>query len=155
MTPAINFLKTAKVEFTVLEYDHDPDHHSYGLEASEKLGIAPEQVFKTLVVSFDQEKLAVAIVPVSQQLDLKLFAKAIHTKKVSMADKILVEKTTGYVIGGVSPLGQKKRLKTIIDSSAKHYDTINVSAGKRGLEVKLNPQDLLTLTEGKFYPISK
>jgi Cys-tRNA(Pro)/Cys-tRNA(Cys) deacylase len=155
MTPAIIVLKKAKVKFSVHEYNHDPSHRSYGLEAAEKLGIPPERVFKTLVVSFDQRELAVAIVPVSRQLDLKLVAKALKTKKVAMADKALVEKTTGYLIGGVSPLGQKKRLKTIIDDSAQQFQTINVSAGKRGLEIVLNPHDLHSLTQATFSPISK
>ena len=154
MTPAINYAKKEKIKFSLHEYDHDPKCESYGDEAATKLGIDSGRVYKTLVVSLGKE-LAVAIIPVSQMLDLKLFAKSVKTKKVAMADKKLVERTTGYVLGGVSPIGQKKKLRTVIDISAKDFETIFVSAGKRGLEIELSPLDLLELTSGIFEKIRK
>lgn len=155
MTPAINAAKKAKITYTVHEYDHDPSSDSYGIEAAEKLGISKERMFKTLIVKYGSKELAVAVVPVSTMLNMKLFAKAIGAKKASMADAANVERSTGYVLGGVSPLGQKKRLKTIIDSSAENYPTIYVSAGRRGLDIELKPQDLEKLTNGQFAEISK
>ena len=155
MTPAINLAKKSKISFQVHEYQHDPKAESYGEEAAEKMGVDPDQVFKTLVVSNDQKELLVAVVPVSKQLDLKAMAKATKNKKLAMADKKQVEKTTGYVLGGVSPLGQKKRLKTVIDESAQQFETIFASAGKRGLEIELAPQDLSVLTQSSFAAIAK
>lgn len=154
MTPAINLAKKAKIKYTIHEYSHDPSAQSYGLEAADKLGIDEKRVFKTLVVMDENKKLAVGIVPVSSKLNMKLIAKALHSKKVNMAEALDVERSTGYVLGGVSPLGQKKRLQTIIDISASKYDTVFVSAGRRGLEIELNPQDLLTLSNGKLAEIS-
>lgn len=155
MTPAINFAKREKVKFSIHEYDHDPSCESYGEEASVKLGIDNNRVYKTLVVSLGGKDLGVAIIPVSNMLDLKLFAKAVKVKKVAMADKKAVERSTGYILGGVSPIGQKKKLKTIIDASAKEFDTVFVSAGKRGLEIELSPNDLSGLTDGSFEKIGK
>lgn len=149
MTPAINTAKKAKITFTIHEYDHDPACPSYGLEAAEKLGIPPERVFKTLVVDVGGE-LVVAIIPVDALLGLKLVAKAAGGKKAAMADPALVERSTGYVLGGVSPLGQKKRLRTFIDASALAHPTIHVSAGRRGLEIELSPNDLALLTKATF-----
>ena len=143
MTPAINLAKKLKIPFTVHEYQHDAAAASYGEEAAEKMGVSSDRVFKTLVVSVDGANLHVAIVPVSHQLSLKKVAKAAGLKKVSMADKQRVEKTTGYVLGGVSPLGQKRLLPTVLDETAMAFDTIFVSAGKRGLEIELTPHDLL------------
>lgn len=154
MTPGINTAKKAKINFEVHEYTHDPQNESFGEEAASKLGIPQEQVFKTLVVAYSAKELAVAVVPVSSMLNMKHLAKALGVKKTSMAKASDVERTTGYVLGGVSPLGQKKRLKTIIDSSATEYSTIFVSAGRRGLSIQLNPQDLLSLTNGIFEEIS-
>ena len=153
MTPAINTAKKAKIEFTVHEYNHDAAAESYGLEAAHKLGIPENRVFKTLVVKDGGEDLFVGVVPVSTQLNLKLMARAVGVKKVSMADARKVESITGYVLGGVSPIGQKKRLKTVIDSSAQNFETINVSAGKRGLEIELSASDLQKLTNAKFAEI--
>ncbi len=150
MTPGINAAKQAKIAYTIHEYSHDPSSESYGLEAAEKLGIPAARVFKTLVVSLDGATLAVGVVPVSSMLRMKLLAKAAGAKKAEMAAKTDVERSTGYVLGGVSPLGQKKRLKTFIDSSAENFPTIYVSAGRRGLEIELSPQDLRTLTGGIF-----
>lgn len=154
MTPAINTARKAKVDFKIHEYSHDPRADSYGQEAAEKLGADPDQVFKTLVVSMDSSEdskdLGVAVLPVSCQLNLKLFARAMGVKKAAMADKKGVEKTTGYVLGGVSPLGQKKKLSTVVHETAKNFKTIFVSAGKRGLDIELTPDDLVKLTKGKF-----
>ncbi len=155
MTPGILAAQRARVAFTVHEYEHDPAAESYGNEAVEKTGANPDQVFKTLVVSLDGKDLAVAVVPVSAMLSLKLIARAAGAKKAAMADKQLVQRTTGYVLGGVSPLGQKKRLKTFIDDSARNFATLFVSAGKRGLEIELAPEDLARLTGATFAPLQQ
>ena len=155
MTPAINVAKKAKIIHKVHEYDHDSLCESFGLEAAEKLGVAEARVFKTLVVSLDNKELAVGVIPVSSMLSMKLIAKAAGAKKAAMAAQSDVERSTGYVLGGVSPLGQKKRLKTIIDSSAKHYSTVYVSAGRRGLEIELSPDDLKNLVNGVLAAICK
>lgn len=153
MTPGINIAKKANVTHTVHEYAHDTSSESYGLEAAEKLGVPESSVFKTLVVSLDNKALAVGVVPVSSMLSMKLIAKAAGAKKAIMAKQVDVERSTGYVLGGVSPLGQKKRLKTIIDTSAKDNTTVYVSAGRRGLEIELNPDDLAKLVNGQFADI--
>ncbi|HTF86511.1 MAG TPA: Cys-tRNA(Pro) deacylase [Cellvibrio sp.] len=150
MTPGINIARQHKIVHRVHEYAHDASSESYGLEAAEKLGVPGEQVFKTLVVALDNKALAVGVIPVSSMLSMKLIAKAAGAKKAAMADPADVERATGYVLGGVSPLGQKKRLKTIIDSSAEKFATIYVSAGRRGLEIELSPADLKKLTNGMF-----
>ncbi|MCP5162199.1 MAG: Cys-tRNA(Pro) deacylase [Hahellaceae bacterium] len=150
MTPAINTAKKAGIVFNIHQYEHDPAHQSFGLEAAEKLNVAEGRVFKTLVVSLDNKSLAVGVVPVSSMLNMKLIAKAAGAKSAEMADKRLVEKTTGYVLGGVSPLGQKKRLATFIDVSAEQYPTLYVSAGRRGLEIELRAKDLQDLTGAKI-----
>ncbi|NIB44140.1 Cys-tRNA(Pro) deacylase [Pseudomaricurvus alkylphenolicus] len=153
MTPGINAAKKAKVAHKVHEYAHDPSSAAYGLEAAEKLGVSESRVFKTLVVKLDNKELVVGVVPVSSMLSMKLIAKAAGGKKAIMADKTDVERSTGYVLGGVSPLGQKKRLKTIIDSSAESHPTVYVSAGRRGLEIELDPNDLAMLVNGVFSDI--
>ena len=150
MTPAINAAKKTKTAHTLHHYSHDPSSSSYGKEAAEKLGIAETRVFKTLVVELDGSVLAVAIIPVSMTLNMKQIAKAAAAKKAAMAEKSEVERVTGYVLGGVSPLGQKKRLPTYIDTSAQSFSTIFVSAGRRGLEIELSPQDLRALTGAAF-----
>ena len=150
MTPAINTAKKHKVIYQVHEYNHDATSESYGDEAAKKLGISTSRVFKTLVVSIDNKALVVAVIPVSMMLSMKLIAKANAGKKATMALKADVERSTGYVLGGVSPLGQKKRLNTFIDSSATQFTSIFVSAGKRGLEIELRPQDLQKMAQGKF-----
>ncbi len=152
MTPAINLAKKKKVPHTIHEYQHDPRATSYGLEAAEVLGQDPKKVFKTLLFCLNDEakNLAVAIIPVDQKLNLKLAAKAANGKKADMADPEIAQKTTGYVVGGISPLGQKKALPTFLHISAEQQETICVSAGKRGLEIELAPKDLLMLTRGHF-----
>jgi len=154
MTPATQQLKQKKIPFEVLQYDHDANATSFGLEAVEKLSLEAQQVFKTLVVCCDTDQLAVAIVPVNLKLNLKAIAKELKVKKVKMADAKRVEATTGYVLGGVSPLGQKKRLPTVIDSSAETLELMYVSGGKRGLEIALAPKDLNILCQGNFALIS-
>ena len=155
MTPAINIAKRAEIVYQLHDYEHSPDSVSYGLEAAEKLGQDPNQVFKTLVIQWEGGKLAVGIVPVCTTLNLKQMAKALGAKKAAMANRFDVEKSTGYVMGGVSPLGQKKTLPTVIDESALTFTTIYVSAGKRGLEIELSPKDLTRLTDAIVAPIGK
>jgi len=155
MTPGINVAKKNKITHTIHEYEHDPASETYGGEAAQKLGVAEERVFKTLVVSLDDSSLAVGVVPVCSMLNMKSIAKALGAKKAAMADKSAVERTTGYVLGGVSPLGQKKRLPTVIDASAEQFPTMYVSAGRRGLEIELAPEDLRRLVNGSFAPISQ
>lgn len=154
MTPAIDVARKNKISFKVHEYSHDPASESYGGEAAEKLGVPQEQVFKTLVVSLDGKELAVGIIPVSSRLSLKLIAKALGAKKATMATKSDVERATGYVLGGVSPLGQKKQLRTIIDTSATYNSTVFISAGRRGVDMELTPEDLKTLVRGEFVNIT-
>ncbi|SLM31560.1 conserved hypothetical protein [Desulfamplus magnetovallimortis] len=153
MTPAVKFAKKAKIPFEIHKYSHDPSSGAYGLEAAQKMGVDQSRVFKTLVVNFDGQRLAVGIVPVSLKLDMKLMAKAAGAKKAVMADGADVERSTGYVLGGVSPLGQKRRLLTILDISAKEFPTIYVSAGRRGLEIELDPEDLIRLVNGEYAAI--
>ena len=153
MTPAIDVAKKNKIAHKVHQYLHDSSSESYGLEAAEKMGVPEGQVFKTLVVRLNTKELVVGVVPVSSMLSMKLIAKAAGAKKAEMAPQSEVERSTGYVLGGVSPLGQKKRLKTIIDSSAMNHSTIYVSAGRRGLEIELSPNDLKRLVNGIFEDI--
>jgi len=155
MTPAIDLAKKQKISFYIHQYEHDPKAESYGTEAADKLGLDMAQVFKTLVVSTESGQLAVCLVPVSQMLDLKKVAKALKCKKTTMAEARKVQSTTGYVLGGVSPLGQKKVLPTLIDYSAEPQKTIFISAGKRGLEIELSPKDLQKLTRATFCAIAK
>ncbi|WOH38419.1 Cys-tRNA(Pro) deacylase [Thalassotalea fonticola] len=154
MTPAINTANKHKIDYTIHHYIHNENALSYGLEAAEKLNVAANRVFKTLVVVNEQNKLLVAIVPVEQQLNLKRFAKASKSKKVAMADPKAVERSSGYVLGGVSPLGQKRLLPTVIDESAVLHQSIFVSAGKRGLEIEIAPNDLSKLLNSSFHSIT-
>lgn len=152
MTPAIELLKKRKINFLIHSYEHDPSATSFGLEAAEVLGHEPARVFKTLLfcLDIDPKSLAVAVVPVDRQLNLKLAAKVTKCKKVQMADPNVAQKTTGYLVGGISPIAQKKMLPTFIDQSALNHETIYVSGGRRGLEIELSPNDLAELTLGRF-----
>lgn len=153
-TPATVAAAQAGVEFTTHAYAHDPSTPSYGTEAAEALGLAPERVFKTLVADVDGT-LTVAVVPVSAQLDLKALASAAGGKRAAIADPAAAERTTGYVRGGISPLGQRRRLPTVLDSSAEAHATICVSAGRRGLEIELAPADLAALTQATTAPLAR
>ncbi|GEB56770.1 Cys-tRNA(Pro) deacylase [Streptomyces gardneri] len=153
-TPATVALTSAGTPFTLHAYEHDPASPSYGEEAAEALGVSPDRVFKTLVADVDGE-LTVAVVPVAGQLDLKALASAVGGKRAAMADPAAAERTTGYVRGGISPLGQRKRLRTVLDASASDHATICISAGRRGLEVELSPADLAALTSAVVAPIGR
>ena len=153
MTPCLKIAQKAGIDYKLHEYVHDTSRESYGAEAAEKLGVPEERLFKTLIVSLDNRDLAVGLVPVSSMLNMKRIAKAAGAKKAGMAISADVERSTGYVLGGVSPLGKKKKLKTIIDSSAQDFSTIYVSAGRRGLQIELSPKDLQKLTSGVFADI--
>lgn len=155
MTPGIRQARKAGIPYAIKEYQHDAASEAYGTEAAQMLGLDPTQVFKTLMAISNEGQLVVAIVPVSGTLDLKALAKAAGCKKMAMADPTLAEKTSGYVRGGISPLGQKKRLPTFIDSSAQALPHIHVSAGKRGLEIALAPADLQSLTQAKWARIGR
>ena len=152
-TPATAALAAAGVPFTLHPYSHDPSAPSYGLEAAQVLGIDPARVFKTLMVEIDG-RLAVGVVPVSGSLDLKAFAAALGSKKAAMANPAAAERRTGYVLGGISPLGQRLPSPTVIDDSALGQDTILVSGGRRGLDIELAPGDLVLLTKAITAPIS-
>lgn len=145
-------LREATIPFAVHEYRHDPNVTAFGEEAAQALKLDPERVFKTLVAEIDGQ-LVVGIVPVSGQLSLKALAAAVGGKKAQMADPKVVEKTTGYVLGGVSPVGQRKSLPTVLDDSAMTYSTIFVSGGKRGLDLELTPTDLIAATTARTAPI--
>ena len=157
MTPAIETAKKANIAFRVHEYRHDPTAASYGEEAADVLGISRDRVFKTLIAATDGEltRLVVAVIPVGKRLDLKALAAVMGTKKMVMADGADAERATGYVVGGISPLGQRKRLPLLLDGSALAHETIYVSAGKRGLEIELAPGDLLALSNGKAASITR
>ena len=149
-TPAISAVERAKVVHSVHAYEHDPKAESYGLEAADRLGVDPARVFKTLLADLDGV-LAVAVVPVAAQLDLR----ALGGKRSRMAEPRDVERSTGYVLGGVSPLGQRRRLATTIDASALEHETVFVSAGRRGLELELDPNDLVRLTGAEVRAIAR
>jgi len=149
-TPAIAAAERAGIPHSVRSYEHDPKAESYGLEAAERLGVAPARVLKTLVVDLDGS-LEVAIVPVAEQLDLR----ALGGKRARIADPRDVERSTGYVLGGVSPLGQRRRLPTTVETSALEHETVFVSAGRRGLELELDPHDLVRLTDARVRSIAR
>lgn len=153
-TPATLAATRAKIDFTLHPYEVDSAAESYGQAAAEALGVSPDQLFKTLVAEVDGE-LTVAVVPVSGTLDLKALAAAAGGKRAAMADQRVAERTTGYVVGGISPLGQRRRLPTVIDSSASGLATVYVSAGRRGLQIELAPADLIRLTGGVTAEIAR
>ncbi|KRW62266.1 Cys-tRNA(Pro) deacylase [Pseudomonas sp. TTU2014-080ASC] len=155
MTPALDLLKKRRVDHQVHSYEHDPKAPSYGLEAAEKLNLNPAQVFKTLLAASEKAELLVAVVPVAGSLDLKALAHAAGVKKVEMADPAAAQRATGYLLGGISPLGQKKRLRTFIDDSAQQHPSIYVSAGRRGLEVQLSAHELAELAGAQFAAIGR
>ncbi|WP_304638742.1 Cys-tRNA(Pro) deacylase [Pseudomonas sp.] len=155
MTPATKQLDKARITYQLHRYQHDPKAESYGGEAAEKLGLDPAWVFKTLLATSDSGELLVAIVPVDGKLDLKSLAQAAGVKRCVMADPAAAQRSTGYLLGGISPLGQKKRLRTFIDQSALALGTLFVSAGRRGLEIELAPRDLAQQTEACFADIGR
>ncbi len=154
MTPAVEFLQECAIPFRLHEYESGDAVTSFGEEAAEKMGVGAERVFKTLVASLTDGSLAVALVPVGRKLNLKALARSLSVKKAVMADPALVERTTGYVLGGVSPIGQKRKLPTVMDESALRFDTIFVSGGRRGLEIEIAPEDLRHSVGGRFDVIS-
>ncbi|MCT9930629.1 Cys-tRNA(Pro) deacylase [Planotetraspora sp. A-T 1434] len=153
-TPATVALTQAKAEFTLHPYDHDPNAQAYGEEAADALGVPYERIFKTLVAE-TESGLAVAVVPVAGKLDLKAFAAALKGKRAAMADAVKVERVTGYVVGGISPLGQRKKLPTVIDESALGFETVYFSAGRRGLQIETAPANLVWLTQAVTAAIAK
>lgn len=157
-TPAMRALVTAAVPFTVRAYEHDPRIDSYGLEAAEQLGVDAELVFKTLVVQTDlsaDKGLVMAVVPVDHQLDLKALAATVGAKHAAMADPALAERVTGYVVGGISPVGGKRALPVVIDQSALSRSTMLVSGGRRGTDIEVAPTELAQVTKATFAPIAR
>jgi Cys-tRNA(Pro)/Cys-tRNA(Cys) deacylase len=152
-TPATALLAREKISHTLHPYDHDPRADGYGEEAASALGVAPQRLFKTLIASIDG-RLVCAVVPVAGRLDLKALAAAVGGKRAGIAEPAAAQRATGYVVGGISPLGQKTRLPVVVDVSAQALPTVFVSAGKRGLQVELSPGDLIRLTSGKFARIA-
>ena len=154
MTPAINLLKKNKCDFKIHKYDHDPECTNFGEEAALKLGLDENQVYKTLLVELTPKELVVCVLPVANQLSLKEVASAFDVKKAVMANKDEAQKVTGYLLGGISPLGQKKLLRTVLDESVNKFETIFVSGGKRGLDIEVIPKDLQNLLKTKIQSIT-
>ena len=153
-TPATAALMTAGIPFTEHAYDHDPANRNFGDEAAAALGLDPEQVFKTLLVDVDGS-LVVAVVPVTGKLDLGALSAAVHGKRVTMADPALAQRRTGYLVGGISPVGQKTSLPTVIDETVQLFDTVFVSGGKRGFDIELAPADLIRITSAIVAAIAR
>ena len=153
MTPAINLLKKNKCDFKIHKYEHDSDCTNFGDEAVEKLGLDANQVYKTLLVELTPKELVVCVLPVANQLSLKEVATIFSVKKAEMASKDEAQKVTGYLLGGISPLGQKKLLRTVLDESTKSFETIFISGGKRGLDIEVKPKDLEKLLSAKIYKV--
>lgn len=156
VTPAIRALEQAGISYEVHEYEHSGEGRDYGLEAARELSLDPDRVFKTLVLAVAGHRPGevVGIVPVSTQADLKAVGVALGAKRVEICDRAVAERLTGYVVGGISPIGQKKRLPTLLDTSAEGWPTIFVSAGRRGLDLEIAPGDLLAMTGGRLAPIA-
>ena len=152
-TPATAHLTREQIPHTLHPYDHDPRADAYGDEAAAALGLPPGRIFKTLIALVDG-KPACAVVPVAGKLDLKAFAVALGGKRAGMAEPAAAARMTGYVVGGISPIGQKTRIPVVVDESAQQFDTVYVSAGKRGLQVQLAPADLARATGANFAPIA-
>lgn len=153
-TPATVALTAAGIRFTAHSYEHDPSNRHFGTEAASALDLDAEQVFKTLVVDVDG-RLVVAVVPVTGTLDLGALAAAVGGKRASMADPIVAQRKTGYALGGISPIGQKTTLSTVLDETVELFDTVFVSGGKRGFDIELSPTDLATITAAVIAPIAK
>ena len=153
VTPAVVALEQAGIAHTIREYARGDDLHDFGREAADALGLDHDQVFKTLVVVADDE-LVVAVVPVSCQLSMKRVASAVGAKRAAMCDPTVAERSSGYIVGGISPIGQRKRLRTVIDESAELFDTVYVSGGKRGMDIGLAPSDLVAVLEAVVAPIT-
>ena len=153
-TPATVALERAGIAFTPHAYEHDPANTNFGIEAADVLGLDPEQVFKTLLADLDGA-LVVAIVPVGGKLDLKALAAALGGKKAVMADPAVAQRKTGYIVGGISPIGQKTPHPTVLDETAELYASIFVSGGRRGFDIELAPADLLAVTNGRIAAIAK
>jgi Cys-tRNA(Pro)/Cys-tRNA(Cys) deacylase len=153
-TPATLALTRAGIDFTLHEYDHDPRAESYGLEAASALGLDPARVLKTLMATVD-DRLVVAVVPVAGRLDLKALARALGGSRASMAERAAAERATGYVAGGISPVGQKRAHLTVVNDSATAHPTVFVSAGRRGLDLEIAPADLLRVTGATTGPIGR
>ncbi len=154
MTPAVRAAEAAGMRFRLHRYEHDPRARSYGLEAAQCLGQDPARVFKTLIAMLPRDRFVVAIVPVARELDLKALASVCGAKKAVLSVPEEAERVTGYVTGGISPLGQKRPLTTVIDASARGFETVFVSAGRRGLEIELAPGDLAEVTGGCYAVIA-
>ncbi len=155
MTPAVNLVKRSRITYQLHSYAHEPGVAAYGQEAADKLGLDPHQVFKTLLVQQSSGQLAVAVIPVCCSLDLKAVGQALGSKKVAMADPQEAQRVTGYLVGGISPLAQKRALPTLIDESAYQFATIFVSGGRRGLDLELAPADLQRLTRARRAAIAR
>lgn len=153
-TPATVALDRAGISYVVRAYEHVAEVASFGMEAAQALGVSPERVFKTLVVEVDRV-LCVGIVPVDRQLDLKALAAAVGGKRAAMAERRVAERTTGYVVGGISPIGQRRPLRTVIDASATALESVLVSGGKRGMDVELAPADLVAVTGATVATIAR
>lgn len=153
MTPAVKLMTSTSIAFRLCEYDHGRANSNFGLEAADLLGLDPDQVFKTLIVLAGEEEMC-AVVPVSGQLSLKLFAQAVGAKRTEMCPPDRAERSTGYLVGGISPIAQRRRLTTVIDETAQSYDEIYVSGGRRGLDIAVGPNDLAFLTDATFADIA-
>ena len=157
MTPAIKILQKHTIDFELREYSTADDHASYGIQAAEALGQSPHQVFKTLlaVIDGDDRKPVVAVIPVAHQLDLKKLASHFKGRRAKMAEPAIAERVTGYIVGGISPIGQKQRLKVCLDKTSDDFETIFISAGKRGLQLEIRPVDLIKVSDASVAFVSK